>query len=92
MMTKRSEIPPTEKRSRKLAGTVDIVPPVMPGEPEQAQITVEGAAPLYGEIRVSNVLKDESGETVALKPGSHVDVTIEAEPESTKPTKLHGKH
>ena len=51
--------------------------------PEKAQISVEGADDLYREIRIENVLKDENGEKVALTPGAHVEVTIEADPEHT---------
>lgn len=50
------------------------------GEPEKAQISVEGADHLYKEIRVPNQLVDDHGQKVKLKPGAEVDVTIEAEP------------
>ena len=49
---------------------------------------MEGADHLYRDIRVDNELQDENGKTVSLKPGAHVEVTIEAEPEATRPTKL----
>jgi hypothetical protein len=49
------------------------------GEPEKAQISVQGADHLYKEIRVPNQLTDENGQEVKLKPGAEVDVTIEAE-------------
>ena len=48
-------------------------------EPEKAQIAIEGADPLYREIRVENALNDEQGEKVKLKAGDEVDVTIEAD-------------
>ncbi len=50
------------------------------GEPEKAQISVEGADHLYKEIRVPNRLVDDNGQKVKLKPGAEVDITIEAEP------------
>lgn len=50
------------------------------GEPEKAQISVEGADHLYKEIRVPNQLVDDDGQKVKLKPGAEVDVKIEAEP------------
>lgn len=50
------------------------------GEPEKAQISVEGADHLYKEIRVPNRLIDDNGQKVKLKPGAEVDITIEAEP------------
>jgi hypothetical protein len=34
-------------------------------------------------IRIENKLKNADGETVGLKPGAQVEVTIEAEPEDT---------
>lgn len=63
-------------------GKVDKVihPQPHSGEPEKAQISVEGADHLYKEIRVPNLLVDEKGQKVKLKPGAEVDVTIEAEP------------
>ena len=56
-----------------------------PNEPDKAQITVEGADHLYRELRIENTLLDENGETVHLKEGAEVEVTIEAEPEATTP-------
>jgi len=56
-----------------------------PTEPKKAEISVEGADPLYKEIRIENTLEDEDGKVVELKPGAEVDVTIEADPEDVKP-------
>jgi hypothetical protein len=73
-----------EKPSTTLTGTVEkIIKPAHPSLPEKAQIAVEGGEDLYREIRIDNVLKDENGQAVALKPGAPVEVTIEAEPEHT---------
>jgi hypothetical protein len=73
-----------QKASKTMPGVVEkIVTPVIPSEPEKAQIAVEGADHLYREIRVENRLKDEDGKEVALKPGAEVDVTIEAHPHAT---------
>ena len=58
-----------------------------PAEPKKAEIAVEGADPLYKEIRIENTLEDEDGEEVELKAGAEVDVKIEAEPEAVKPKK-----
>lgn len=55
------------------------------GEPEKAEIAVEGADPLYREIRIENTLQDSQGNKVGLKPGAQVEVTIEADPEETAP-------
>jgi hypothetical protein len=69
-----------------LPGTVEkIIPPTHPSQPEKAQIGVEGADDLYREIRVENTLKEEHGKPVALKAGSKVEVTIEADPAATQP-------
>ncbi|MGH9545640.1 MAG: hypothetical protein ACRD23_10535 [Terriglobales bacterium] len=77
-----------EKPSVTLPGTVEkIIPSVHPSLPEKAQIDIEGADDLYREIRVENTLQDEAGKPVALKPGAHVDVTIEADVKETTPKK-----
>ncbi len=49
------------------------------GEPEKAQIAVEGADHLYREIRVPNRLIDENGHKVKLKEGAEVEIKIEAD-------------
>ena|ERR1700720_4978687 len=75
-----------EKPSVTLPGKVEkIIPGVLSVIPEKAQITVEGAEDLYKEIRVENTLQDENGKPVGLKPGSEVEVTIEAEKQATVP-------
>jgi hypothetical protein len=73
-----------EKPSVTLPGTVEkIIPPMHPGQPEKAQIGIEGADDLYREVRVENTLEDGDGRQVALKPGAQVNVTIAADVEST---------
>jgi len=75
-----------EKPSTTLPATVDkIIKSPAPGEPEKAQISVEGADHLYRELRIENTLTDENGDKVRLKQGAEVEVTIEAEPEATTP-------
>jgi hypothetical protein len=77
-----------KKPAITLPGTVEkIIPAPFSSEPEKAEISVEGADPLYKEIRIENKLQDEEGNEVGLKPGAEVDVTIEAEPGATKPKK-----
>lgn len=70
------------KAATTLPGRVEKVirPHPQTGEPEKAQISVEGADHLYKEIRVPNRLVDDNGQKVKLKPGAEVDITIEAEP------------
>lgn len=82
----KKEDRPSEKVTMTLPGTVEkIIPPIVPSEPEKAQITVHGAEELYREIRVENTLKDEDGNPVSLKKGAEVEVTIAAEPKDIKP-------
>ncbi len=77
-------MPDTEKPSTTLPGTVEkIIKPWVPGEPEKAQIAVEGADHLYREIRIENNMVTPEGETVGLKPGAQVDVIIEADKADT---------
>ena len=76
----------TDKPNTTLPATVEkIIKPVAPGEPEKAQISVEGADHLYREIRIENKLVDAKGEKVRLKEGAEVEVTVEAPPEATVP-------
>jgi hypothetical protein len=80
-----------EKPSVKMPGTVEkIIQPAHPGQPEKAQISVEGADDLYREIRIENLLTDENGDEVRLKKGAEVEITVEADPEATTP-KSKGK-
>jgi hypothetical protein len=74
----------TSARTTK-SGMVDkiISPPGKSGA-EKAQISIEGAEPLYQEIRIENVLKDDSGEEVKLKEGAAVEVHIEAHKDSVE--------
>lgn len=52
-----------EKTAVTLPGVVEkIVKPITPGEPEKAQIAIQGADNLYREIRVENTLKNAAGE------------------------------
>lgn len=66
-----------------LPGTVEKIIPAVGGIPEKAQIRVEGAEPLYSEIRVDNNLQNPAGDDASLKLGAEVKVTIEATPEAT---------
>ena len=76
----------SDKSSTTLPATVEkIVKSPAPNVPDKAQITVEGADHLYRELRIENTLVNENGETVRLKEGAEVEVTIKAEPEATTP-------
>ncbi len=85
-MSDTPEIDKSDKPAVTLPGTVEkIIKPVVPSEPEKAQIAVEGADDLYREIRIENTLQNKNGEDVGLKQGAEVEVTVEAEPEATTP-------
>ena len=74
----------SKKKRKKMRGTVQkIIKPVVPGEQEKAQISVEEGDDLYREIRVENVVTDENGEKARLKAGSDVDVVVEADSDAT---------
>lgn len=80
-----------ERPNVTLPGKVEkIIEPKYPSEPEKAEISVEGADPLYQEIRIENSLTDEDGAEVRLKKGAEVDVTVEADKDATVP-KSNGK-
>jgi hypothetical protein len=74
----------SEKPSATLPATVEkIIKPIAPGEPEKAQISIEGADYLYQEIRIENTLTDQDGNKVRLKPWAEVEITVEAPTEAT---------
>ncbi len=84
MTENQNSRPEVEKSSVTLPGTVEkVIPSLHPGDPEKAQIGIEGADDLYREIRVVNVLQDKNGGEVALKPGARVDVKIAADDSAT---------
>ncbi len=72
------------KRRKKLTGTVKkIIKPYTPDEPEKAEVDIHQADPLYREIRIENVVKDENGREERLREGAHVDVILEADSDAT---------
>ena len=78
--------PEKSKATATLPGIVEkvITPHPNSGEPEKAQIAIEGADHLYREIRVPNSLTDDNGRQVKLKEGAEVEVKIEANPVVTQ--------
>jgi len=62
-----------------------VIPPPYPSAPEKVEVHVEGADPLYQEVRIENTLTDGDGNEVRLKPGADVEITVAAPPESTTP-------
>jgi len=76
----------TDKPNVTLPGKVEkIIETPDSHEPEQAQISVEGAETLYKELRIENTLTDENGNEVRLKEGADVDVKVEADKDATEP-------
>jgi hypothetical protein len=74
----------TKEVSVTLPATVEKVIPAKFEEPEKMQISVDGCDELYSELRVENTLTNESGESVTLKRGAHIEVTINAEADAVK--------
>src|SRR5437588_11237623 len=71
----------SKTKRKRLRGKVQkVLKPIVPLEPEKAQISVDEADELYREIRVENVLTDENGKKVRLKLGADVDVVVERIP------------
>ena len=74
-----------------MQGTVQrIIKPVVPSEPEKAEINIHDADDLYREIRIENAVVDENGEKSQLKAGAQVDIIVEADSSATlkKPSDL----
>jgi hypothetical protein len=67
-------------------GTVrKVIKPIVPSEPEKAEIEIHDADDLYKEIRIENKLVDSEGQKVKLKPNASVEVTVEADEKDTVP-------
>jgi hypothetical protein len=81
-----------KKKRKRMRGTVaKVIPSLHDGE-EKAEIDIHGADPLYREVRVDNEVTDEDGNTAQLKPGSEVDVVIEAADDATVSKPIDPKH
>jgi hypothetical protein len=61
-----------------MPGTVEKIIPALGGRQSlKAQIAIEGAEDLYGEIRIDNTLQTGDGDDVSLRAGSKVEVRVE---------------
>jgi len=67
-----------EQPSTTMPGIVDKLILARAGQPEKAQIAVEGADLAYRELRIENSLTDKYGDEVKLKKGAHVEITVTA--------------
>ena len=57
-----AQMPDSGNSSTTLPGTVEkIIKPAFPGDPERAQISVEGGDHLYREIRIENSITNSPG-------------------------------
>jgi hypothetical protein len=56
-----------------------LLKPAFAEQPEKVEIAIKAADELFREVRIENALTSPEGETVALKPGAHIDVTFEAD-------------
>ena len=74
-----------EQPSTTMPGTVDKII-VSPGQPQKANIAVDGADHRYRDLRIENTLTDEHGDDVRLKKGAQVEVTVTAEPKDLNRT------
>jgi hypothetical protein len=73
----------TDQPSTTIPGTVHkIILSARPSQPEKAQIAVDEGDHRYRDLRIENTLTDEHGDYVRLKKGSHVQVTVTAEPKT----------
>ena len=69
----------TKPPNTTLPGIVEeIVHSSAPGEPEKAQIAVQGADQLSGHIRIPNTLTTKDGGEAHLEKGDTVKVTVKA--------------
>ena len=75
----------TKPKTVKPGVVEKIIKPFYPGQPEKAQIAVEGGDHMYRELRIDNELTDEHGKKVKLKEHAEVEVVVEADKTATVP-------
>ena len=67
-----------------LPGTVQkIIKPMIPGEGEKVQISIQSGDDPNQRIRIANTLIDARGEAVALKRGAALHIVIRPKPKDT---------
>lgn len=72
-------------KRKKLRGSVKkLIKSPFPSEPEKAEIVIHEADELYKEIRIENVVTDESGGKDKLKEGEQVDLVVETDSNESK--------
>ena len=78
---------PRKSKAKKPGIVRKVIKPIVPSEPEKAEIEIHDADDLYKEIRIENKLVDSEGKKVKLKPNAPVDVIVEADEKDTVPEK-----
>jgi hypothetical protein len=69
----------TKPPNNTLPGIVEkIIHSSKPGEPEKAQIDIQGADGIVAEIRIINKLTQKNGNETSLEKGDAVKVIIKA--------------
>jgi aromatic ring-opening dioxygenase catalytic subunit (LigB family) len=68
-----------------LQGTLEkiIIKPMIPGEVEKVQISIQSGDDPNQRIRIANTLIDARGEAVPLKRGAAVHIVIRPKPKDT---------
>ena len=74
--TEKSQAPAFAGASVTLRGSVDKIISSPGGRGQVVQIIVEGAEPLYREIRIRNPFQDASGNVITLQSASEVEISI----------------
>lgn len=52
---------------------------------EQAQIQINPIDPLYGELRIANILRDSVGKPTRLSEGEKVDLVVRTDKDGIEP-------
>ncbi len=66
-----------------LPGTVEkIITPMIPGDTEKVEISIQNGDDPSQRIRIANSLRDALGEAVALKEGAAVHFVIRPKPKN----------
>jgi len=80
-------LPTLTKKGWKLmpAFVNKVLKPFSSSGAEKIEISIPDADDLFREIRVENLLTDAKGNVLALQPGAHLDIRLEADKESLIP-------
>lgn len=79
---KQSQVTMGISRKKLSASVRKIIPALVSGEADMVEIRLDDGEDLYREIRIANMFVDQNGEAAILKPGSRVDIILEADTEA----------